>query len=414
MRKILIVDDDAFMADIYSEKLEGCGYATETAGTGMDAMQMLKDGPPDLVLLDLMLPDMDGVQVLKFIRALEATRQTPVIVLTNAFMGDAARITLAEGANRCLTKAVCTPNNLAREVEKVLAPPAPRASAVLVPATPPTVATIAELGIAEANRDPDQFQTEFRRNVTGKLTERLAELRQLLHSLVKADRDAQIGIAMKLYRAAHSLTGMAGLSGLMQIARMSSALELLLMDIQRAPVRLTQSSLRTMAQAVDLIALLYERSSLTPEKPMLSPLIMVVDDEPLSRESICSALENVHLQAVNLSDAGVALRVLAETRFDLVFLDVEMPGQNGFDVCERIREMPANRATRVVFVTIHDGFENWARSNRSGGNDFISKSASSYEIAVKTLSYLLAPPPIPAPEPRDAKARGAHRKGKAR
>jgi len=396
MKRILIVDDDEFMAGIYRENLEAHSFSTELSTTGLDAMQRIKDGPPDLVVLDLMLPDIEGVQVLKYIHALESTSRLPVIVLSNTYMRDNVTAAQREGATKCLAKSACTPKDLVKEVEGVLERLAPKP---LPPAHVPRPATAADLTRATI-RDPDSFQTEFRYNVTGKLAERVNSLRQLLHAAIKAGREEQIGLSIKLYRAAHSITGLAGLAGFKQMSHMSSALELLLMDVQRAPVRLNQSCFRTMAQAIDIIALLHERAVQPGDKTALAPLIMVVDDDPLARESICSALENVYLRAVSLGDAALALQLLEETRFDLVFLDVEMPGQNGCEVCERIRKTEANSDTRVVFITVYDDFENRARSNRSGGNDFISKSASSYEIGVKTLAHLLNPGPLPPQEPK--------------
>jgi CheY-like chemotaxis protein len=80
--------------------------------------------------------------------------------------------------------------------------------------------------------------------------------------------------------------------------------------------------------------------------------------------------------------------VLEQDHFDLIFLDVEMPGQNGIDLCLKIREMPTNRATPVVFVTAHSDFGSRGQSILSGGNDFIAKPFLSVELALKALTYL--------------------------
>jgi CheY-like chemotaxis protein len=91
---------------------------------------------------------------------------------------------------------------------------------------------------------------------------------------------------------------------------------------------------------------------------------------------------------VSLDDSTLALQVLEQNHFDLVFLDVEMPKPNGIEVCERLRKMPTNSATPVVFVTAHSDFGSRARSSSSGGNDFIAKPFLSLELAVKTLTWL--------------------------
>ena len=78
-----------------------------------------------------------------------------------------------------------------------------------------------------------------------------------------------------------------------------------------------------------------------------------------------------------------------ETRFDLVLLDIEMPGMNGLDFCKQLRVMPGYRHTPVIFVTSHGDFVNRAKSILSGGNDMISKPVLPIELAVKAVTHLL-------------------------
>jgi CheY-like chemotaxis protein len=95
-------------------------------------------------------------------------------------------------------------------------------------------------------------------------------------------------------------------------------------------------------------------------------------------------------QAPDLAERGEAALQLAERQaYDVVFLDVEMPGLDGFEVCTRIHQLPANRLTPVVFVTGHSDFESRAKSTSSGGRDLIAKPFLSAEITVKALTLLL-------------------------
>jgi len=73
----------------------------------------------------------------------------------------------------------------------------------------------------------------------------------------------------------------------------------------------------------------------------------------------------------------------------LVFLDVDMPGMNGYELCTKLRAIPAHKKTPVVFVTSLNDFENRANSTMSGGNDFIGKPFLFIELAVKALVYIL-------------------------
>ena len=81
---ILCVDDEQNILDLLSFNLEASGYSVLTAATGADAISTALNGAPSLVLLDLMLPDMSGMEVVKALRADPITATTPIIVLTAA------------------------------------------------------------------------------------------------------------------------------------------------------------------------------------------------------------------------------------------------------------------------------------------------------------------------------------------
>src|SRR5579864_3133020 len=98
MKRILITEDDPLMAVIYRDTFEREGFNAEIASDGNIAVQRLKGNPPDLVLLDLMMPGLNGVEVLKYIRSHELTRALPVIVMSNAFAGPLGQEAAAVGA----------------------------------------------------------------------------------------------------------------------------------------------------------------------------------------------------------------------------------------------------------------------------------------------------------------------------
>ena len=83
MKNILIIEDDAFLKDLESKKLASTGYKISTAGTMEELTKVLKEGNPDIILLDLMLPGVDGFEVLKSLKASETTRPIPVLVFSN-------------------------------------------------------------------------------------------------------------------------------------------------------------------------------------------------------------------------------------------------------------------------------------------------------------------------------------------
>src|SRR6516162_2513667 len=107
--RILIVDDDPIILRIYRDGLASRGLRVETAGDGLAAMKALHVAQPDLIVLDLMMPRMSGVDVLKFVRTQPALANLPVVVLSNSYMDDLAGEAARLGVQKALLKATCTP-----------------------------------------------------------------------------------------------------------------------------------------------------------------------------------------------------------------------------------------------------------------------------------------------------------------
>jgi DNA-binding NarL/FixJ family response regulator len=80
--RILIVDDEPLNVDYLEQELEGRGFETETAANGLEALEQVAASPPDLVLLDVMMPGMDGISVLRILKGDPETRLMPVVLMT--------------------------------------------------------------------------------------------------------------------------------------------------------------------------------------------------------------------------------------------------------------------------------------------------------------------------------------------
>ena len=108
-RKILLTEDDPFLIDIYTTKLKESGFQVELANNGEEAMRKLSDGQFDLLVLDLVLPHMDGWEVLRKIKSDKALRSLPVLVLSNLGQRQEVEAGLKLGAAKYLIKAHHTP-----------------------------------------------------------------------------------------------------------------------------------------------------------------------------------------------------------------------------------------------------------------------------------------------------------------
>lgn len=120
MTKILLVEDDLSIANVYSIKLGFAKYEFRHAVNGLRALKILNDFRPDLVLLDLRMPVMDGETFLEKFRKFEEYRETPVIVLTNINRSEAPNTIWHLGISAYVVKAHTTPGELIKLIEETL------------------------------------------------------------------------------------------------------------------------------------------------------------------------------------------------------------------------------------------------------------------------------------------------------
>jgi DNA-binding response OmpR family regulator len=394
MKKMLIIEDDQIVGHIYLRKFQAEGFQVELVADGEEGIASTLKSRPDVVILDLMLPRINGVEVLKRLRAEPTTRELPVVVLSNAYMSSLVQEAWKAGANYCMIKANCTPRQLLDIVNKTMGV-APVAKPTPEPAPVATAnSTPAAISAPARNSTPAQddaaFQSELRQTFLASAPADIAQMRALLQTFIKTEGDvARLPKLFSLYRKVHSLTSNSAVAAVVGVAKMSSALEALLKELYEKPKNLNASTLRTLAHTIDFLSVLLEHSGAQEPENLPPPNIMVVDDEAISRRAVIYALEKAHLKCVSVEDPTVALNMLAENQFNLIFLDVDMPGMNGFELCTKLRALPAHAKTPVVFVTGLTDFESRARSTLSGGNDLIAKPFLFMELAVKALHYIL-------------------------
>jgi DNA-binding response OmpR family regulator len=400
MKKILIVEDDQLVANIYRNKFAVEGYRVEIALDGQAGLALMSTFKPDAVILDLMLPKITGVEVMKRIRAEPAFEKLPVIVFSNTYLTNLVQEAWKAGATKCLSKANCTPKQIFDVVRRTLSRNGEPVSGSVAPPQPGEAApSSAAAGSAPVTLPPQPstpeaadavFQAGLRDSFLEVLPAVLTALRVLLQAVVRSDDEAtRVTQLRELYRRVHSITANAGLTDLSQIAHMADALEVLLKELYENPKTINASTLRTVALAVDCLGFLFDRGAVPAPKESQPPGILVVDDEAISRRAVTYALDKARLKSTSVEDPSVALELLSEIRFDLVILDVDMPGMNGFEVCTKLRALPEHKLTPVLFVTRLNDFDTRTKSTMCGGNDFIVKPFLFIELAVKALVYVL-------------------------
>jgi CheY-like chemotaxis protein len=143
MKKILIVEDDQLVASAYKKRFQEAGYEVEWAPDGLEGIKLVSSVRPEVVLLDLLMPRLDGIEVLKYIRSHPELNHLPVVVFSNSYMTNLVENAWRAGADQCLMKASTTPAQLFDAVNKAIQKAAARKSAApasnsqVVPPIPP-------------------------------------------------------------------------------------------------------------------------------------------------------------------------------------------------------------------------------------------------------------------------------------
>ena len=120
MTKVAIVEDDALINQMYRMKFESEGFDVQVADNGKSGIEMIQTFQPNLVLLDLQMPEMTGDQVLKSMREQEWGKNTPVIILTNTGLEESPKILKELNVLSYFVKAELTPSQIVAKAKEAL------------------------------------------------------------------------------------------------------------------------------------------------------------------------------------------------------------------------------------------------------------------------------------------------------
>ena len=124
MTKIAIIEDDPVISQMYRMKFEAAGFSVATASDGESGVKMAEKFKPNIILLDLQMPHMNGAEALEIIRKSSWGSKTPVIILTNLGEEEAPKTLRALGIHSYIVKAELTPSQVVARVQAALEPTA--------------------------------------------------------------------------------------------------------------------------------------------------------------------------------------------------------------------------------------------------------------------------------------------------
>jgi DNA-binding response OmpR family regulator len=450
--RLLVVDDDAVSRFAISAALKKEFNQPELAQDGATALSLAERQTYDAIFLDVEMPGMDGFELCTKIHKTQLNPMTPVVFVTQ-HSDFQSRAKAAETGGHDLIGKPFVPSeilvkahtlvlrsrlerrdgNLQSTAKDSAPQPKPIGSAAVrsvmpempalcgpggrgndkslaAPGLPSGAALTHREGLvpfhlsrgSAPSRTSDQSSEPRGVVGAGKATPQdyanalytsapahLVQLKERLQAADEAeDSTVRQELLGELYVGVHSLSSEAERAELSAFHRLGSALETLLRKLLERSDSCTASSFEAGAAALSLLDDLC-RLKVEPilEEPPVR--ILVVDDDPIARRALAGAIQVV-FDRPKTADGGEAALILAnETPFDLILLDVLMPGMDGFTTCAKIRETLHNERTPVVFVTSQSDIESRRQGASAGGCGFIPKPFLAAEITVTVITFAL-------------------------
>jgi CheY-like chemotaxis protein len=384
------VDDDAVIAHVYRAKLMEAGYVVDLAEDGLAALRMLNAQPANLVILDVMMPKFNGLEVLDYIRSQPELSGIKVIVLSNFYFDGHDRRVVLTKADCGLVKSSCTPTKLIEAVDALLAGRETTATSPAAAVSPGPSPAAKPANQDSAGTGEPAVPASARADFLGNAERTMVNLRQFNNAFTAAeDRQTQDARLLEFYRKVHFVTALAGQAGCTRLALLLNAFEALLLELHEKPEHINASTRQTITFTLEFLAVLFANAAKDTATSGFYARALVVDDEPISARAASSALHRAGFNVVTLHESVVALAKLRKENFDLILLDIVMPGLDGLELCQRVRALPRYQQTPIIFVTGHADFLNQADATHSGVSDVIAKPFLPIELALKAVTHWL-------------------------
>ncbi len=335
MKKVLIIDDDQFILKVYQKKFETEGLVVEVAADGPSALAALRTSVPALMLLDLMLPGMNGVELLGHIRTLPACAEIPVIVFSHSFDEKLIEAARAAGAIQCLNKNSVSPNRLLEIVRAALAAPSAAPQPMAPAALPPS---------SQGSRD--EARALLARDAAGIETRLNTQLQAFAGSAVGSQRVATL---LPLRTSFERLARDADLASLPRLVLLSRAIVLMLEDLHEHPDEITSISFRTLARAVEVVPTLFlARPGPDAEPPTLT---LITHTQRGVAPLLAEALRQAGQPAVAFREAQAALSFIEENPVELLVVELDLAQPGGGDFVRRCQSVPGRAHVPAVLLS---------------------------------------------------------------
>lgn len=424
MPKLLLVEDNEVNRDMLSRRLLRKGYEVAIAVNGSDGVAKAHSERPQLVIMDIDLPVIDGYEATRQIKANPQTQHLPIIALTAHAMQSDRDQALEAGCDEFETKPVDLPQ-LLDKIERLLAsaqPPQPadvsdplqdgRIQRALLSHLRHELCTPMNAIIGYSEMLLDQLQDERNDSLSGDLKKIYTCGTQLL-SLANVILDpTQLGVS----QTHHDINTFGATIRLEMLTPLSTVIGYCEMLLEEAPtevvpdldriykaaqrllsmvndiVNLSRQQLQAIdAKDTDTVDLLLDSSAAVhlfkqakntirvldynhAEEPGLQGgHILVIDDNETNRDLLSRQLEHQGYTVAVAATGAVALNMLQYTHYDLILLDLVMPEMNGFEVLNQLKRSETLYPIPVIMISSLDEIDSVVRCIEMGAEDYLTK-----------------------------------------
>ncbi len=406
-RTIMVVDDNEFECKEMSKIINQEGMQAVVADSGTKCMRIIKKSLPDVLVLDLMMPDMDGFEVLERVRNDPSTKKLPVIVVTAKELTTEDRDKLAGNATAVLQKSDTTSRALLKEIKKILD----------------------DIGMSQKSQVSTELKTAKRVLVVEDNPVAMLQVRMVLESegyrvdIAGGGQEAldyvkdtiPDGIILDLMMP--EVDGFAVLNNIRadQTTENIPILILTAKDLTSEELKeLKSNNIQQLVQKGDIPReillhkihlMLGESSMIEPQektvpieipiqslrkKPRIEgkPTILVVEDNPDNMLTVKAVLQNRY-NILEATDGEKGLNMALTEQLDLVLLDMSLPKMDGFTVVGKIKEENKTCHIPVIAMTAKAMKGDKEKILEAGCDDYLSKPIDPDEVLEKIDNWLV-------------------------
>jgi len=357
MKTVLVIDDDQFVLKVYQSKFETEGMHTEIAADPISALQRVRNSLPDLILLDLMLPGMNGVELLTQIRTIPGADSIPVLVFTHSYDSALIEQAKAAGADVCLNKNNVSPNRLLEMVRHALAQGRRQSLS-----GSPNPRTAADAGArqepaAKSFRPATGTESQFvRGDLRARMLQQAAAVEGRLRELVQAfnsapDGNLRMGALAQINGHLGDLIHDAVDADLFDIVMMGRALARMIVDLEQHPEEISQGTFRTFGVAVITLANLYRRIGSASDEHELPGLAIIVLQNPQAARLIADAFVEVAFPAICFSDPAAATAFIRENPVNILISSEKWDEETGAEFFLRCARIEGRQNMRALYLS---------------------------------------------------------------